>query len=807
MHGSLLSVSLAFLAPALPAFAQNSAIVTTPRADSSQIRLRYASFDPLEAQPEIVEQLQSAASNRLAIVQLEGVATDAGRAAIANSGGELIGYLPDNAYVVRIRPQGAEALRESELVRWVGAYHPAYRLQPELLESQAYNDPTPVHYNIVVANKSIDKPGLVSRVKALGGVIENLQEGSLLLEVTLTGPQLLKVAALDEVLWIDLWSAPEIDMDNARIQGGGNYVETQASYTGAGVNAHIHEGVERTHPDFTGGVIAVGSDSSAQSHGHCTAGIVFGNGSSNSIVRGMAPDAGKFFTNYSTVNQSRYQTVDDLVNVHDVSHTTASWGGGRTFFYTATSAESDDIVFDHDIAWTQSQSNAGNQDSRPQAWAKNIFSIGAVQHRNNSNAGDDSWQAGNASIGPASDGRIKPTLCAYYDATGTSDRTGSSGYSANDWTANFGGTSGATPIVAGHNVLAIQMFTDEVTPGFGPFGNALRVPGGTSHENRPHFTTLKALQVVSAKQYAFTGASSDNRREHQGWGFPDLEQMWDARDKTQIIDETNLLVQGQSTFYSANVGINEPALKVCLNWSEPAGNPSASSQLINNLSLRVISPDGTQTFWGNSNLENGVWSTTGGSEDNVNSIECVFVENPMPGAWGIEVLATSVVQDNHVETSNVDADFGLVIMGGQAGFISPICSGVPNSTGVGAMLEISGSPALVDNDVTLSVNQLPLNSLGYFVTSMETGIVVNPGGSFGTLCIASSAMGRFAGNVLNSGSTGQVSFSPDLTAIPTPTGAVSSMVGDTRCFQLWYRDALLGFPISNFSGASCLIIQ
>src|SRR5690606_24702876 len=98
----------------------------------------------------------------------------------------------------------------------------------------------------------------------------------------------------------------------------------------------------------------------------------------------------------------------------------------------------------------------------PEAWAKNVFSIGGVAHGNNSSANDDSWQGGNGSTGPASDGRIKPTLCAYYDQTGASDRTGSAGYAPGNWYANFGGTSGATPIVAGHNVLAIQMFTDEV---------------------------------------------------------------------------------------------------------------------------------------------------------------------------------------------------------------------------------------------------------------------------------------------------------------------------------------------------------
>ena len=597
------------------------------------------------------------------LVQFAGLPTEAGRNAITAAGGQILKYMPHDAYVVRMDARQSDAVRALGMVRWVGNYHPAYRLEPALLVPGVFAQLDPTVYNVVVADKHRDKPALAQQVAAIGGTVVNEQVGSILMTLQLTGPQLQQVAGFDEVLWIDRWTAPENDMDNARIQGGGNYVESQVGYTGTGVNAHIYEGIEATHPDFTGTVTNVRSGGGADNHGHATAGIVFGNGSSNPAVRGMAPDCNKFFTQYSSVTTSRWQVFSDLVNIHNVSHTTASWGSTRTFFYTSISAEADDITFDHDLAWTQSQSNAGNQDSRPQAWAKNVFSIGGVNHANNSNAADDSWANGGASIGPASDGRIKPELCAYYDNIGTSDLTGAAGYSAGNWTSGFGGTSGATPIVAGHNVLAIQMFTDEVTPGFGPFGNQLRVPGGTSHQNRPSAPTLKALQCISASQYAFTGASSDNRREHQGWGFPNLRTMWDLRDKTFIVDETDVLSQGQSRSWAISVAPGEPALKVALSWREPSANPASASHLINNLSLRATSPNGT-VYWGNHNLEDGVWSVSGGSEDSVNSLECVFVQNPAAGNWNIEVLATAIVEDNHVETAGIDADYGLAISGG-----------------------------------------------------------------------------------------------------------------------------------------------
>ncbi|MFT7534666.1 MAG: serine protease AprX [Hyphomicrobiaceae bacterium] len=640
-----------------------AASVSAQVPQAERINLRYQSFDPTVSQPDVAPALRSNAKMQMHIVQFAGVPTQVDRDAIAAAGGKLIGYLPVNAYVVRMTAAQAARVAAHASVRWLGGYQPAYRLEPELLKQRAWRNQKPVRYNLVVADKHNDKPSLNNKIQAIGGTVDHEQTGSLLFTVTLTGPQLLQAAGFDEVLWIDRWTAAENDMDNARIQGGGNYVELQGGYTGTGVNTHVYEGLEATHPDFTGTVTEVLSAGVPDFHGHCTAGIVFGNGNSNPAVRGMAPDAGKFYTNYMSTSASRWQVFNDLVNVHDVSHSTASWGSLVTTFYTSVSADADDITFDHDLAWTQSQSNTSNQNSRPEAWAKNVFSIGGVTHGNNSNPLDDSWLTSSASTGPALDGRIKPTLCAYADNVGTSDLSGNSGYSSGNWTPAFNGTSSAAPIVAGHNTIALQMFTDEVSPGIGLFGQPLRAPGGTSHQNRPHFPTLKGLQVVNAAQYTFAAASVDNRREHQGWGFPNLQTMYDNRNKMYIVDETDIILPGVTRQHTVTVGAGEPSLKICLNWSEPAANPSATTQLINNLSLRVTAPNGTQ-YWGNNGLNSGLWSAVGGMEDTVNSIENVFVQNPQTGDWIVDVMGSGIVVDNHVETAIVDADYALVVAGG-----------------------------------------------------------------------------------------------------------------------------------------------
>lgn len=126
-----------------------------------------------------------------------------------------------------------------------------------------------------------------------------------------------------------------------------------------------------------------------------------------------------------------------------------------------------------------------------------------------------------------------------------------------------------------------------------------------------------------------------------------------------------------------------------------------------------------------------------------------------------------------------------------------------NSTGVPAHVVATGSAVAVDGDVTLTVVDLPLNSNGFFITSLDEFTVVAPGGSMGNLCIASGVIGRYSGDILNSGSAGTVSLSLDLTAVPLPMGSVAVVAGDVRYWQYWFRD----MPTSNFSDALKLTFQ
>ncbi len=104
----------------------------------------------------------------------------------------------------------------------------------------------------------------------------------------------------------------------------------------------------------------------------------------------------------------------------------------------------------------------------------------------------------------------------------------------------------------------------------------------------------------------------------------------------------------------------------------------------------------------------------------------------------------------------------------------------------GARVSAGGSFTLADNALNLAVTNLPQNSVGYFLMS-TTGVpaFALPPPSGGSLCLGGTIV-RFAAFVQNSGTQGEVSFSPDLANIPPP--GMPLIPGDTTHFQYWYRD-------------------
>ena len=124
---------------------------------------------------------------------------------------------------------------------------------------------------------------------------------------------------------------------------------------------------------------------------------------------------------------------------------------------------------------------------------------------------------------------------------------------------------------------------------------------------------------------------------------------------------------------------------------------------------------------------------------------------------------------------------------------------IANSTGQRATIEARGSALLADADYRLLAAQMPTSTLGFFVCSKTAGIVFQPGGSQGNLCLAGSIGRVVGGQVLNSGFFGSFAVDVDLMSMPQPSGSVPVLTGETWHFQAWFRDAVGGQATSNFT--------
>ncbi len=162
---------------------------------------------------------------------------------------------------------------------------------------------------------------------------------------------------------------------------------------------------------------------------------------------------------------------------------------------------------------------------------------------------------------------------------------------------------------------------------------------------------------------------------------------------------------------------------------------------------------------------------------------------------------TSAVLTGSIPTSRKYGIDDLLVADTQLG--TTYCTpAIPNSTAIPGIISAMGSPVVIDNDVTLTADQLPIN-FGYFLTSQTQGFF-NPPGSNGFICLGGD-IGRYhqPQNIIV-GPTGSIQI--DLANVPQPTGLVAIQPGETWNFQCWYRDFN---PIltSNFTDGVSILFQ
>ena len=695
-----------------------------PRETSTLIRLRRApAFDPQDDQAAVAAQRSKSLAPELYvrnadnpidayIVQFHTQALPDYQQALKEAGVEIVTALPPNA-VIGLMPHSAEAAIQSiPFVRATADYLPAYKLQEGLEGVIASRSGTPQTYSIMSVSKA-HRAALVRFTESIGGVVlrsdpaQNMSSdlststsGSSRFSADLTANQLLEVSLRPETLFIDVRGEESEDLDQVRQREEFDYIEGVAGYCGQGVGFEVYDrGYRLSHQELVNQPIMVRSPQASTSsgglnHGTEIAGIMFAEGIAMSDGLLSCASRPIVFSRYSGFPSNHHPTeaqlyghlaelVDSNGDYRAIAQT-SSTDYSRTRNYTTWSAEYDEVLFELDLIKLQSQSNAGNRDSRPAAWAKNVVSVGGFHTDNTVDRSDDYWDR--ASIGPAADDRIKPDLSGQYGGIRTIDDAHNTAY------GDFGGTSGATPTVGGAFGIMFQMWADGVFAG-GPGQNR------DVFDVRPHAATAKALMIHSAYRYDFIGGDLANMsRVHQGWGAPDLRNLYDSAKANGwrlpiLVNEEDIVTPGGFNSYSLTVDGSQP-LKATMVYRDLRGNPAAVIHRINDLSLKVTSPSGT-VYWGNNGLRSGNWSTPDGNSNTIDTVENVFIQVPEAGNWIIEVLGDDIAMDGHTATPATDAVYALVATGGTSAppvNQAPIVdAGADQSAIIGGALTLNGT--------------------------------------------------------------------------------------------------------------------
>jgi hypothetical protein len=278
----------------LLAFGGRNLFAQAPDAQSDTlIRLQRATFDPSAGEPALAQALRSTqkAGPNTYLLQFNGPVQEEWKAAAAQAGARLYGYVPEHAFIVRMDSAALATVRALPFVRWVGLYHPAYRLDTALSAGQESGSITIQAQTLPDA----DLDALSQVIAGWGGTVVGHSTNAIAgyLRATLPAARLGDLAGQDAVLWVAPYSTPQLHNNT----GGGqimraNEVRQSLGLFGAGQTVAVADtgldvGNPNTiHTDFKGRLVkayCLGRPSPCDwsdpdAHGTHVAGSVLGSG-------------------------------------------------------------------------------------------------------------------------------------------------------------------------------------------------------------------------------------------------------------------------------------------------------------------------------------------------------------------------------------------------------------------------------------------------------------------------------------------------------------------------------------------------
>lgn len=510
------------------------------RSRNAPIRLLNGTFNPGRGeQPDVQPGLAAAARvegrSGYYIVQFAGPVEQSWKDQVLLAGAELLDYVPDFAFKVRMTPAAARRVVQHDAVVWVGDYHPAYSLSPDL---RAVGDNL---YTLQV-ERGANAAAARGMLEAQGIQIVS-QEGRFLV-VLANGAQLNAMARVEDVAWIQNFSFKQRHNEYGAgaisgaaaahangYDGSGQIVGTSDSGFGTGNSSNAHPDVPASR------ITSIYSWSAANSancynvipdgaqdvdgHGTHTALSILGDGGPSGEGRGSAPGANLVFQAVDEYidfiglcalqNSDGYYLIGIPTNIQDLFtqayndgarvHSN-SWGDPSAFgVYDTDAAGVDTFVWNNpDMVITFSTGNGGvdansngvvdDGSITDPATAKNSISVGASE---NDRAGN--WDC---------DSGLSYTSCGAQSGQNSIFTYGAA------WPSDFPVAPLAGDPSAGN---AEQMAAFSAT---GPVNDGRLKPDVVA----PGTWVLSGYSTMYQQEYDASANPVNGAWQYDGWGFP-----------------------------------------------------------------------------------------------------------------------------------------------------------------------------------------------------------------------------------------------------------------------------------------------
>ncbi|MRR08547.1 T9SS type A sorting domain-containing protein [bacterium] len=636
------------------------------------------------------------------IVQFRGPIRQEWRTGLEAEGAQVMFYLPNYAFVVRMTEEIRARLAATKgEINWTGLYHPAYKISdriaartkggmmwaqvllfgPErtadivaqieaLVGRKTWytqeNEWAPGQWDrqIYVEVGAGDLPAL-SRIRGVCWVepmhqdrLDNMYASSCVQRGVSSGSDTIRP------LWrkgITGQGQVVLDLDSG-CRPGQQYFIGASARTGWYWDASERKVVAQQPAGYYletlwgwthGWASRFGDEAAASYHGTHTSGSICGKDtitSTNARYNGMAPDARLCFVDGEGDSGGIYGTYPPYVG---------AWGFDSLYLHTglrtyiSSNSYGDSSVngeYDAQAAavdqfmWSHKDFLFFYSDGNDGAKTSPGCKAGSPGTNKNGVAVGALADAQNAKASYSSytknvDGRINPTVCT---PGGSSSYIISANGGSNSGTQVMQGTSMACPVAAGACALARQYYTE----GWYPSGTKVAADGFV-----PSAALLKATMIISGDSVtSSSGRRSSGFSPSDSFGFGrvnlDTALYFSGDSKKMLLDDNRVgLLTGESQTYLVNIPSGATDLRAALVWTDYPGSTTAALAIVNNLDLFAYEPGDTNVYRGNRYTASTIimQSTPDPTtSDTVNVMEGVKRVAPVAGLWRITVTGANV---------------------------------------------------------------------------------------------------------------------------------------------------------------------